>query len=46
VSEASMGASLTAYIITYSGMLIAYMVVITHMAGKGITVAAVQEKMQ
>ncbi len=46
VSEASMGASLTAYIITYSGMLIAYMVVITHMAGKGITVAAAQEKMQ
>lgn len=34
-SEASLGASLTAYIVTYSGMLVAYMVVLTHLAGKG-----------
>ena len=32
---AQLGASLTAYIITYTLMLIAYMVVLTHMAGKG-----------
>ncbi len=30
-----LGASLTSYIIVYSGMLIAYMVVLTHLAGKG-----------
>jgi cytochrome d ubiquinol oxidase subunit I len=30
-----LGASLTGYIITYSLMLIAYMVVLTHLAGKG-----------
>ena len=30
-----LGASLTAYVITYAVMLIAYMVVLTHMAGKG-----------
>jgi cytochrome d ubiquinol oxidase subunit I len=35
VSGAQLGASLTAYIITYSLMLIAYMVVLTHLAGKG-----------
>lgn len=35
ISGASLGASLTGYILTYTGMLIAYMVVITHIAGKG-----------
>jgi cytochrome d ubiquinol oxidase subunit I len=35
ISEAQLGASLTGYILTYSAMLIAYMVVLTHMAGKG-----------
>jgi len=35
ISEAAMGASLTAYAATYAAMLAAYMVVITHMAGKG-----------
>jgi len=35
VSGAQLGASLTGYIITYSLMLIAYMVVLTHLAGKG-----------
>ncbi len=30
-----LGASLTAYVLTYAAMLIAYMVVITHLAGKG-----------
>ena len=30
-----LGASLTAYIVTYAAMLIAYMVVLTHLAGKG-----------
>jgi cytochrome d ubiquinol oxidase subunit I len=34
-SGPQLGASLTAYIFTYSVMLIAYMVVLTHMAGKG-----------
>jgi len=34
-SGAQLGASLTGYIITYSIMLIAYMVVLTHLAGKG-----------
>jgi cytochrome d ubiquinol oxidase subunit I len=34
-SEASLGASLTAYVVTYAGMLIAYMVVLTHLSGKG-----------
>jgi cytochrome d ubiquinol oxidase subunit I len=32
---AQLGASLTTYVITYALMLIAYMVVLTHMAGKG-----------
>lgn len=40
MSEASLGSSLTGYILTYTGMLLAYMVVITHMAGKGSAVAA------
>jgi cytochrome bd ubiquinol oxidase subunit I len=35
ISGAQLGASLTAYILTYSAMLIAYMVVLTHLAGKG-----------
>jgi len=34
-SGAALGASLTGYILTYAGMLIAYMVVLTHLAGKG-----------
>jgi cytochrome d ubiquinol oxidase subunit I len=35
VSEAQLGASLTGYILTYSLMLIAYIVVLTHLTGKG-----------
>jgi len=35
VSGAQLGASLTGYILTYGLMLIAYMVVLTHLAGKG-----------
>ncbi|HYC36709.1 MAG TPA: cytochrome ubiquinol oxidase subunit I [Usitatibacter sp.] len=35
VSAAKLGASLTGYILTYAAMLIAYLVVLTHMAGKG-----------
>jgi cytochrome d ubiquinol oxidase subunit I len=35
VGEALLGASLTAYILTYSLMFVAYMVVLTHLAGKG-----------
>ena len=35
VAEASLGASLTGYLITYALMLVAYMVVLTHIAGKG-----------
>ena len=34
-SGAQLGASLTSYVITYTGMLVAYMVVLTHLAGKG-----------
>jgi len=34
-SGAQLGASLTGYLITYGVMLIAYMVVLTHLAGKG-----------
>ena len=34
-SGAQLGASLTAYIITYTLMLVAYLVVLTHLAGKG-----------
>ena len=34
-SGAQLGASLTAYVATYAAMLLAYMVVITHMAAKG-----------
>jgi cytochrome d ubiquinol oxidase subunit I len=34
-SEAQIGATLTGYVVTYTAMLVAYMVVITHIAGKG-----------
>jgi cytochrome bd ubiquinol oxidase subunit I len=35
VPEAAIGASLTGYLLVYSVMLLAYMVVLTHMAGEG-----------
>ena len=35
ISEAQLGASLTVYAATYATMLIAYMVVLTHLAGAG-----------
>lgn len=35
ITGAQLGASLTGYILTYTAMLVAYMVVITHMAGRG-----------
>jgi cytochrome d ubiquinol oxidase subunit I len=35
ITGAQLGASLTGYVLTYSLMLLAYFVVITHMAGKG-----------
>ena len=35
ISEAQLGASLTGYIITYSIMLVAYIVVLTHLAAQG-----------
>ena len=35
VSGAELGASLTAYIFTYAMLFIAYMIVLTHLAGKG-----------
>ena len=34
-SGAQLGASLTAYVLTYAVLLLSYMIVITHMAGKG-----------
>jgi cytochrome d ubiquinol oxidase subunit I len=34
-SEAQLGASLTGYIVTYATLLIAYFIVITHLAGAG-----------
>jgi cytochrome d ubiquinol oxidase subunit I len=34
-SGAALGASLTAYALTYAALLISYMVVLTHLAGKG-----------
>ena len=37
VGEAQLGASLTGYVITYALMFIAYMVVLTHLAGKGVS---------
>jgi cytochrome d ubiquinol oxidase subunit I len=39
IGSAQLGASLTAYIVTYSAMLVAYVVVLTHLAGKGSTSA-------
>jgi cytochrome d ubiquinol oxidase subunit I len=36
ISGAQLGASLTGYVLTYSLMLLAYFVVITHLAGKGV----------
>jgi cytochrome d ubiquinol oxidase subunit I len=35
ISGAQLGASLTGYVLTYATLFIAYMVVLTHMAGKG-----------
>jgi cytochrome bd ubiquinol oxidase subunit I len=35
VSGAEIGASLTGYILTYAALLLSYMVVITHLSGKG-----------
>jgi cytochrome d ubiquinol oxidase subunit I len=35
ISGAQLGASLTGYILTYSLLFVAYMVVLTHLAGKG-----------
>ena len=35
ISGAQLGASLTFYILTYTGLFIAYMIVLTHIAGKG-----------
>jgi cytochrome d ubiquinol oxidase subunit I len=35
ITEAQLGASLAAYAVTYGAMLVAYMVVLTHIAGKG-----------
>ena len=37
ISGAQLGASLTGYILTYAALFIAYMVVLTHLAGKGAT---------
>src|SRR5512145_1885194 len=34
-SGAAVGASLTAYALTYAALLLSYMVVLTHLAGKG-----------
>jgi cytochrome d ubiquinol oxidase subunit I len=34
-SGAELGASLTAYVVTYAALLLSYMVVLTHLAGKG-----------
>jgi len=35
ISGAQLGASLTSYVLTYAIMFVAYMVVLTHLAGKG-----------
>ena len=43
VSEAALGASLTGYLITYGIMLLAYIVVLTHLAGAGSDKEAVQQ---
>ncbi len=34
-SGAKLGASLTAYVLTYAALLLSYMIVLTHLAGKG-----------
>ena len=38
ISGAQLGASLTGYILTYSLLLVAYLIVLTHIARKGATV--------
>ena len=35
ISGAQLGASLTAYVLTYAALLLSYMIVLTHLAGKG-----------
>jgi cytochrome bd ubiquinol oxidase subunit I len=40
IPDASVGASLTGYATVYAAMLLSYMVVLTHMAGKGSAVVA------
>jgi cytochrome d ubiquinol oxidase subunit I len=40
ITGAQLGASLTGYVLTYGLMLLAYFVVLTHMAGKGVNVEA------
>jgi cytochrome d ubiquinol oxidase subunit I len=40
ISGAQLGASLTGYVLTYAAMFIAYMVVLTHLAGEGADAAA------
>jgi cytochrome d ubiquinol oxidase subunit I len=35
ISDAQLGASLTGYALTYAGMFVAYMIVLTHLAGEG-----------
>jgi len=35
ISGAQLGASLTGYVLTYAGLFVAYIVVLTHMAGRG-----------
>jgi cytochrome bd ubiquinol oxidase subunit I len=35
VSGAELGASLTAYVVTYAALLLSYIIVLTHLAGKG-----------
>ncbi|MEO8132728.1 MAG: cytochrome ubiquinol oxidase subunit I [Betaproteobacteria bacterium] len=39
-SGTELGASLTGYVLVYAGMLLAYMIVLTHLAGKGAGPAA------
>jgi cytochrome d ubiquinol oxidase subunit I len=43
VSGAALGMSLTGYALTYLAMFVAYMVVLTHMAGKGAEAAAARD---
>jgi cytochrome d ubiquinol oxidase subunit I len=40
ISGAELGASLTGYVLTYAALFLAYMVVITHLAGEGAEPAA------